>query len=455
MTVEAVPTVAVAELTSVPIGAGGVRTALDAVDALSITWGRGGLLEQGNPARARVSLLDTAPGRPFASRRDLIGQVVKLGWSAPGSAGVNFRGRITDVTLERRPSASRPGTVVHLDASSLEVDAANYVVQAAGAIWPAESFSARLARIVAQMPGLFDTAELHPGWTTYTAAQVNAFDSDLLSQLRTLFDSTARPMIYDPNANKLTYGIRRFIAAGAAGGNINYSSMLALFGGKWAATCSPVGGGWLDAVRFASAGEASSDLQAKITRVVAGYLDAAASYASASSELLLATTPSESEIGRRTLTVDTVHSTAANAATVAAEWASLVQAEAALPRLEPVTFSSARTPFADAAEVAMLLSGVETQTWQFLRRSWLPEVGIPPLVGIIGGTISYADGQWTVAAQLAGAVNQNYAPGLMSAYAATDNTVLLRDLDDSLTFGDCAHINIGAGYTAATMPFIT
>lgn len=458
MTVEAVPTLQVAELTVATGLVAGGRPALVAVNSLSLSWGRGTVLEQTTPARARVTVLDTSPGRVFACRRDLIGQVMRLGWSAPGSTGTNFRGRITDMTMDRyeSPDGSRVGIAVTLDASSIEVDAANYLQQAAGALWPAESFTARLARIVSHLPvGLVTAAEVHPGWATYTAAQIDVFDVDLLSLLRRLFDSTARPLIYDPGADKFTYGLRRFIAAGAAGGDVLHSAMLALAGGKWAATCSPVGGSWLDARRFGYDGSIVADVASRLTRVQVGYLDVAAGYASATSEVQLATSPGEETTGRRALTVDTMHANAAGAADCAAEWASLALSEAALPRLEPVTFATARTPFADAAEVALLLAGVESSTWRFLRRSWLPEVGVPPLVGIIGGTIGYAAGQWTVQAQLAGAVNQNFPPGLMPAYAATDNTVRLVDLDDSLTVGDCAHVSIGAGYTAATMPFVT
>lgn len=457
MTVDAVPTVAVAELTVATGLAAGQRPPLVAVDGLSISWGRGGVLDQTTPARARVTLLDTAGGRPFASRRDLIGQIMRLGWTAPGSSGTNFRGRITDVTLDRytSPDGSRVGTLVTLEASSIEVDAANYVQDAAGSLWPAESFSARLARILSHMPGLFTGAAIHPAWTTYTAGQLDVLDDDCLSLLRTLYDSTARPMIYNPNTNSLTYGLRRFIAAGAAGGNINFSSMLALSGGKWSATCSPVGGSWLDARRFGYDGPATSGVQAKLTRVEAGYLDASAGYAAATYALTMATTPDEGTIGRRVLTVDTVHSTAAGAADCAGEWASLAQTEALVPRIDPVTFDTARTPFADVDELELLLSGAESTTWRFLRRSWLPEVGITALVGIIGGTIGYRGGEWTVTAQLAPAINGNYPPGLLGGYSASSTAVTAADVDESVTFGDCAHIHIGAGYTASTMPFLT
>lgn len=455
MTVTATPTVTVAGTVIAP-AAPGALPPLVAVDALSVGWGRTSLLEHPQPAQASLAVLDTTIGHTLAARTDLIGQLVVLGWAGDdGGSGVFFRGRITDTSAHRWVSADghQTGALLSLTAVSLEVDAGNYTV-AEGTTWPSDSFTTRLSRIAGLMPADVFAAPpvLHPSWGTYTAAAVDVSNADALSLLRTLYDSTARPLIYDPAANLLTYGRRRFIAAGAAGGNVQHSAGLVQESSRWAATVLTSPGGVLDAQSFDDAAALTADVGQRITRAEVSWLNAAAAGAATTAAATIATFPSESAVGRRSLNVSTWHTTAAAAGDCLNEWASLATAEQAIPRPDPITWRTARVPFPDAATRAALLAGTESSSWWFLRRSWLPALGMTPLVGFIGGTIGYAAGEWTSAVRLAPAVNGNPTPPLPIRYAASSAAVRLADCAESLTFADLAHVTVGAGYTASNQP---
>lgn len=444
MTVQAVPTVSVAGTT---VGSDTLR----AVEGLSLTWGRDSLLSHPTPARATVTLLDTSPARTFATRRDLIGQALYLGWSTGTATGRNFAGRVTDVQIARRDDLG--GLLITLDATSLEVDAANYTVPA-GTAWPGEAFSVRRDRIMGLFPaGLFAGAQLPNEWNPYTAAQVDAGGADGLSLLRQLLDSCGRALIFNPATGGFDYGRRRYLPLD---GNLGRHAVgLELLSGAWQPTCFPVAGSALDAPEL-TMGDLAVGQQNRLTRVEVGYLDSANGWSNTTAAGAVTTTPGEAVIGRRTLTVDTLHAGAGAAGNVLGEWVSLVSAEGSLPHLEPVTFSTARSPFVGDGQAATILSGSETPTWLILRGSWLPQAGVPPTVGIIGGTVSYSGRDWSATLRLGPAVNlpayNGQVPGLRARYAATDDTVRLRDMYPVLTLADLDHITVGAGYTAATMP---
>lgn len=452
MTVTATPAVTVAGQTIAAAAPGGLPP-LVAVDALSVTWGRASLLEQPTPARAALTVLDTSPGRPFA-RSSLVGQPVVIGWTgSDGSSGVSFRGRITDAPVRRYVSAGQTvsGAVVELTCSSLEVDLANYKVPAASAVWPAETFAARLARILALLPaGLLVGATLHPNWTGYSAGQLDASGADVLALLRKLYDSTARALVYDPAANAFTYAPRHFIAAGAAGGSNFITGRLARqSSGLWAADAAavPMGGSWLDATELGYDGEAARNVEQMVTQVDLQWLNGAAS---ATSSLPVVQGIDEGTLGRRTLSVDTMHATAAGAADCLAEWASLVYSEGSVPRLEPVTYATARAPFRDGTVRANLLAGCEQAPWWFVRGSWLPEAGVSPVVAFSGSTITYRGGQWSIALQPAATWNANNPDaghGVTAGTVAAAGTVVrLVDCDPSLTVGDLGYVQSGAGF---------
>lgn len=447
MTVTATPTVTVGG-SPVAAATGAVLPGLVALDSLSVPWGRASPLDQPDPARAAFTVLDTTPGRTFA-RSQLVGQPVVLGWADGATSGVFFRGRITDAPARRyvSPDGKVSGVVVHIAASSKVADAANYVLPE-GTVWPAESFNNRLARILTLLPsGLFPGwGTLQSRWTTYTAPAVDVSGADALSLLRKLYDSTARAMIYDPALDGLTYAPRHFIAAGAAGGDFQYSARLALDGGLWAATADPVpmGGSWLDATSLAYDGDAARSLEHMLTRVEVQWSDGTTTATQAAP---VVQGLDEAALGRRTLSVDSWHSTAVGATDCLTEWTSIIVSEASAAVLDPVTYSTARTPFRDATVRGLLLAGCEQAQWWFIRGSWLPEVAASPVVAFSGGTIGYAGGEWSLALQPTATWNANLRPGLTAATAVhSGTTARIADCDPSLTVGDLGFIQLGAGF---------
>jgi hypothetical protein len=467
VTVVAAPTITI-DGEPVPISAAGGLPPLAAARDMSVTWGRAGVLDRPSPSRARLTLLDTGRGRPFASRDDLVGLVLALGWRiepGPGApvaeTGTLFRGRITDVAVQRHTPANGPaGALVTLDASSLEVDVANYVFPRGGtSVWAAETFANRLTVIVAALPdSLLDPAQkatLHPAWTTWTAGALDASGADALTLLRRLYDSTGRVAQYQPLQSVFTYEQRPYVAEGVAGGDVRFMSSLQLQeNGKYAAAMvledfpsSYV----LDAAHLTGDVTADRSQRAAVTRVAVNWINGTAT---ATTERAIPGAD-EDRWGRRALTIDTMHGTSAGAAACADEWVSRISAEGSLPTFDAPTYSTARNPFPDRATARLLLTGAQPAEYVFLRRQWLAEVGVTAVRKLIGATVGYARGQWTIRPTLAGAVNGNRPAGLVGRYAAADATVRLRDLDDTVTVADTRYVHMGAGFTPDTMPFLT
>lgn len=468
MSITAAPTLTVAGATIARAVAETGAASLVAVDALRVTWGRAGVLEAPQPASASLTVLDRSAGFTFASRTDLIGQVVVLGWSgSDASTGTLFRGRITAVSATPRPAG---GFLVALAATSVEVDLANYTVPA-GTTWPAETFTARATRIAALFPagsftgginlphnadlGLVNTAVPGTDITGDTAAQQDASGKSALDLLRQLYASLSPlAMVYDPAADRFTFAPRRRTAYA---GSLIAAGMLAAdpdHGGRYVAATSG-SRVHLDAGQLEYSGALSQALDARITRVEVSYLDSSVSYAQRSRSWGTVNIGDESVIGRRVLSVDSIQSTVAKADQIASLYADVASVEARTPRLGAVGWSATRESLHDATHAARLLSCAEQAGSIFLGRSWLPRLGQRPIVGVLGGQVSYAAGDWT--AQLNPAPTFidpqpfAWAPMPVSA-SAVDSTVRLADLDESVTFGDAGFIEVGAGFTAGSTP---
>ncbi len=474
MTTTAVPTLTVA---GTAVGGSDPAAALVAVDQLRLTWGRSSVLETPTPATVQLTVRDNAPRSPFARRADLIGQPVVIGWESLDAGyiytGVSFRGRITDAAP--RPNR-RGGFDVALAASSLEVDLAN-IRAPAGTSWPAETFSSRALRIQQLFPtgsfpggvelpdayalGLRDPAQFDP--RSLGAAAVDVSGRDALSLLRELFASTSPlPMVYDPAAQRLAYASRRRFAYDTTRG-LTISARLVsspAHGGRFVA--ASLLGLHLDSQLTAYDGDLQHSLDSRLTRVEVQWLDETAAYAEKTTAADTADTAAEPTIGRRTLAVSTIHAQAGGAAQLAGFYVDVVNREARTPRFGPVGFSSAREPFADVAHVGFLLAGHERFDTLCLGRSWLTRLRERPLVGILGGTVVYAGGQWTVELIPAPTIIDPYpyAWGPVTVAAAakpppvtTPPTppVRLADVDRSVTFGDMAFIDMGAGFSAGTV----
>lgn len=428
-------------------------------DAYTITWGRAGVLEAPTPATATVRLLDLSAGASLARRTDLIGADLRLGYTSGAAPAVlSFRGRITDVSVERRRDG---GFFVSLAASSREVEAANFTVPE-GVTWPAETFGARLNRITALLPstllrtaaqggppvvlparadfGLYTVPDQSLDFSTYTAGPAQPGGSDALTLLRELFASVSPlPMIYDPSANIITFaGRRRYQYLGAAGGVVT-ATLTAPPGRNGLYVATAYQGRDLDAHDVDAVPALAQPLESRLTQVEVTYLNGAAAYASATVTSATPDAASEATIGRRTLSVSSIHGTATYAQQLADMYRDLAAAEGRAPQLGALSYRTAVSGgFTSTQQRNVLLNGAETSSVFFVGRSFLPDLGVRPLVGIAGGSISYGAGQWSLALNpVPVAVDSTWAP-LPIKWA---QNLRLADLHPSVTVGDAHYLD--------------
>lgn len=443
--------------------AGGTVTA---VGELSVTWGRSALLDRATPATATVTVRDTALGAPLAARDDLIGRQVILGWvGSDASTGVLFRGRVTDaaVTYRRR----RGGYEVTLSCSSLEVDAGNHRADA-GTTWPAETVQARYQRISALAPaelyaptllpsrldvGLTDVADPSRDFGSYLCSPAEVGGRNMLELLHALYESLYPvPLIYDPARNGFGWASRRryvYTPEGAA-----HSGRLVADptrGGRYVgATVNGAPGLTLDAEDLAYEGELLYPLESRVTRVDIDY--ASSTGVKGTARALIDGGGGEPIIGRRPLTIQSMLSEPAMATQLASSWALLAQNETRRPRLGTLNYSTARAPFPTAGHASALLRGCESGAQLFIGRSWATALDVRPIYGILGESITYAGGQWSIDFQPAPVSVEWPTAPITSVGAASGTAVRLVDVDESVTVADLAFIDVGAGFTTATQP---
>lgn len=463
--ITATPTLTVADVAVAQTAAG--APGLVAVDELRVTWGRSSVLEQPAAATAALTVLDRTAGATFARRTDLIGRLVTLGWSGSnGSSGVNFRGRITDVTAApttvRDPLTGLEARAwrVALSASSVEVDLANYK-QPEGTVWPSETFSARAARIRAAIPAGLAAGGLNlPGrldlglpnsadgsdLADLTAASADVSGQDVLALIRQLYASTSPlPAVYDPAADRFTFAGRRVATYSPIGWT---ASALAVtdpdVGGLYVP--ASLSGIHLDGDRTAYSGALTQQIDSRLTRVEVQWLNGATQQTVAAA----VSGTDETTTGRRVLTVDSIHATSAGAQQLANLYAATAGLDAPQRRLGALGYSSSREPLHNAAHASALLAGSETTGALFVGRTWLPQLGKSPRLGILGGTVAYRGGEWHV--DLTPAPTRIEPTGSWAPItpAACKPTVRARDLHPSLTFGDVAYLDVGIGYDPDT-----
>jgi hypothetical protein len=461
MSITAHPTLTVAgQLVAAGLTDAGAA-ALVAVESLRFPWGRSSPLEQPQATTGQLTVLDRSATRSFASRTDLTGQLVTVGWAgSDGSSGTIFRGRITRAAATPRVAG---GFAVALSLSSIEVDLANYP-QPAGTSWPAETFAARKTRIAGTIPagliagglnmpgppdlGLRYAATPSAGMDTLTAAAVDVSGKTVLDLIRQLYASWS-PLapVYDPGADRFTFAPRRLYAWSNIGWTASALAVAdADHGGRYVPASLP--GIHLNGGLAGGGASAAQAVDSKITRVEVQYSNAGtqATRSWATSDI-----SAESVIGRRTLSVDSIHSTTANADQLASFYADVASVEARAPRLAPVSWSSAREPLHNAAHAAVVLATAEPAAPLFLANTWLPAIGQRPLVAVLGGTVGYAGGDWDCDLNPGPiAINPNPFAWAPITPAACAPTVLARNIDPSFTFGDVAFLDVGIGYTILT-----
>jgi hypothetical protein len=469
------PHLFVGDLGNLPAnGSPGDVAGLQAVTELSITWGRSSMTELPRAATAALTVRDSSPGAVLARRTDLIGQTISLGWGrladgTGGERGFNFQGRITDATAApfRHP---HDGTwLVSLAASSREVDLANVLVPA-GTTWPAETFAARLARITALLPDAFSSVTLPTRFDLGTAANADGSDptlgfpvapadvsgADVLTLLRQFYASvSAMPMIYDPQQPGFRFlPVRRRVHTTSPVGTFIASLVRDPDRANRAAiTCNGPGGMGVEARRIPSSGAVHSSLDTRITRIEVKYKDSANGYAAAVAVASTKHTALESVIGRRTWTVDTINASTLQARTVASYYAQVINLDASLPLLDSADITTAREPIHNDNEAQWLLGCAESNGTAFVNGSLLPQLGQRPLIGLLGGRLGYAHGQWTHRVQPALVATDTYGyPYAPIPVNVVDpgRTLTLADIDRSVTFADCRYLDMPAGASSGT-----
>lgn len=469
MSVTATPTFTVADVAVVASPAG---SQLLAVRELRLTWGRSTVLEEAKVSTVTMTIRDRSRGgQALARRTDLIGRLVTMGYALSGGGSyTNFRGRITAVNVTPyRDAVGGGGYRVEIAASSTLLDLAN-ITMPEGTVWPAETFAARRNRLTALLPAGFSVI-LTPGLTSLglapaflpgqeldelTAAQVDVGGDSLLDLLRMLYRSTSPlPMVHNLDDGSINFARRRRFTYSADRGLTMAARLVAHAdkGGRYVA--AGLSQNFADAGAMPYSDGVGQALDSRLTRVEVKYLDSSATpaYSTRTASAATTDTPAEATIGRRTLSVETWQTNAANAAGLAGLFADVVNRETRTPRLQPITFTTAREPFHSAGMAQLLLAGHETDGVLFVNGSWLPPLGLRPLVGVLGATVTYRMGQWTVEFVPAPTIvdpGDTRAGGLTVRAFASSPAVRIRDLDRSLTFGDLAHVQIGAGYTPLT-----
>jgi hypothetical protein len=87
--------------------------------------------------------------------------------------------------------------------------------------------------------------------------------------------------------------------------------------------------------------------------------------------------------------------------------------------------------FETLAQATLLLAGYETPAAVFLAGTWLPDLGIRPVFGVMGGTITYTDAAWTV----------EWNPAPIGVTGTPPPAVTWDDLDPSLVWDDAPNPN--------------
>lgn len=427
----------VLELGGVDVAAGpagdGTLPGLMVIDGAAVKWGRAEVLGPPTPATATVSLFD--PSGEWAAATDPIGRTVTLRWTHGAESHVYFRGRIAAVTVTPRTArAPGGGTVrgatVALTCTSLLTDLGNR--RPPSGAWPAETLAARRSRVAGHATGPVASIGTRAAWDTAPLAAVDT--PDAASVLDALRDLLANPgadrWTWDPDTRAIDWIGRRAFAPDQVAHLARDSSRPGVY-----VTGPAVQRTVADPVTPAvtipagvvdSRGTVSRSLESRLTRTVLTWSDPL--NGGAATETVV-TTPGvdEAAVGVRAADVKTQLAGSSPALTAAQDVAAVVAGELSGWRLEPLRWDTTRTDgFGTLEQVRLLLAGTERTGVFWLAGSPLPTLGVLPLFGVLGGTITYKGGGWVVEWTTAPtAATGPYLPG-----------VSWEDLDPSLVWSD-------------------
>jgi hypothetical protein len=448
------------------------------LEGLSVQWGRTELLAQPSPATANVSLF-VADGT-WAVSTDLIGQVISLRWEAtrPGdttvSSGVFFYGRVTGATITRRPDIGdgTAGTVVALTCSSILTDLANRVPPDA---WPTDTFTGRRNALLPYLGGaITGPAEFRSSWLTGPNVAAVPVDQQK-SALQTLTDlyswCGSDRFTYLPATRRATFIVRRAVSQTAQLARDTAGTGTAREGkGAYLRTIAvaategmPFDPHYLDGQMLSYDGGLSRDITGRITRVEVTHQDSSAAFAQRTDTAMVsavagAATTDEAVLGVRALRQSSGVVWNNFAQIAASDLATMVAREGAGWRTGELvldtTVPGAGFEYFDQF-AALALAGGEVQSAVFLQRTWLPALGIRPVVGIIGGRIEHTGGGWRIGLNVApistGTVPQHPISWSEIDDGGVGNTLIWTDDDDpfglheSLTYEDIYYCNRGLG----------
>jgi hypothetical protein len=385
-TIRPVPSVA---LNGATVAAGpqpdGTWPAPMVLDGVSAKWGRGTLIEKQKPATGTVAIFD--PSGSWAATTDLVGMPVTLSWTWATTTRTYFRGRVAGVDLARHRATDADGnrvfgSLVTLTCTSLLTDLANRP----GPVRGTETVAARRAAVAAAVAG--PVASVTIG-AAYDAVQVTAADGKgtALAALDQLFtDTGGSAYTYDPHTATVAAVPRRTYTDPAP---LAYLATDPTRTGAFIR--SP--GGWLDGAGISGAAAAHRTMDSRLTRVSVKYKDTGGADAETVTVL---PGVDETVLGSRALEATTGLIGATAAATAAADLATLAT-EASGWAVDPLSWDTAATDGFETLDQALaLISGTEPPGVLFLARSWLPDLGVRPVFGVLGGSIAYRKGAWRV-----------------------------------------------------------
>jgi hypothetical protein len=382
----------------------GVPTELLALDGLELTWGRGEALDQQEPATAHVELFD--PSRLWHRSRDWIGVLVTLRWEVT-VAGVPtvrtfFRGRISRINPRLQTLAGVRGTRVDLELTSIVTDLAN-VVPAVG--WPYEDLSVRRGRLstAAVAAGVTGGVGTRTDWDLKAASVVaHADQQSIWAHIVLLFDGLTDWLSYRAHTDAITaVGSRDYRTFRSLGrlvrDDVSAATDRAGQGVYARARAVNSGGGlYLDARELDYPDDAGlvRDQTSAITRIrLTGVKDVSTGELHTLERVMAGA--NEAVHGIRTLDVDSGLSLPANATTELTRWETQARAVVNAWQLEPITIRLSATGGLEELDQALyLMAAHEYNALFFLQGSELPLMGVPPLIGIMGGALRHTAGHW-------------------------------------------------------------
>lgn len=449
------------------------------VDGLTVRWGRQKVMEQPEISTAQLVLFDAT--ETWATGRQLIGQEVRITWEddLPGTGLITrtlFVGRIQRVKLGRKTVRQADGTevdgaLVTLPLVSIINDLANIKPKTA---WPEETVEARRNRLNALIANVLPGGLLvRSYWYTPNVEPYGVTSQrSLWDHIVALYDSTgADRLSHWPTDGLIRNMVRKdFTVRGLAGlwwdqttdpqgpGRAGKGAYIRTY------SVAPVGGPggtphYLDgaALQDDPAESLEQGPEQRISRVQVSNPDGATAptYTERTATFLIPTVNETTE-GVRQASVDSVLTWNAWADLAGKDLVEMASQEGTAWRLPSLSWDTSRTDgFETYQQASLHLLGVESTSIVFLQRTWLPRFGIRPIVGIIGGVVSYRRGHWRLELETSPAITQSAPQHAITWEEIDDGTAEYevqwwdeehpRGLHESVTYEDLAYCSTGVG----------